>query len=76
MIVPVLLSIVVLCFYWSIFLPYASNGIIHLFSPSWGMTSFNHFITSSLPTMQSPESLKNSKLWIDAASQNAWDTSE
>jgi SNF family Na+-dependent transporter len=55
-IVPVLLSIVVLCFYWSIFLPYAGNGIIHLFSPSW-------------------ESLKSSKLWIDAASQNAWDTS-
>ncbi|CAI8024003.1 Uncharacterized sodium-dependent transporter HI_0736, partial [Geodia barretti] len=55
-IVPILLSIVVLCFYWAIFLPYAANGIIHLFSPSW-------------------ESLKDSKLWIDAASQNAWDTS-
>ena len=36
-IVPILLSIVVLCFYWAIFLPYAANGIIHLFSPSWGM---------------------------------------
>ena len=38
-IVPVLLAIVVLCFYWSIFLPYADRGIIHLFSPSWGMMS-------------------------------------
>ena len=37
-IVPVLLFIVVLCFYWAIFLPYAGNGIIHLFSPSWGNT--------------------------------------
>jgi SNF family Na+-dependent transporter len=55
-IVPVLLAIVVLCFYWAIFLPYAGNGIVHLFSPSW-------------------ESLKDSRLWIDAASQNAWDTS-
>lgn len=36
-IVPVLLGIVVFCFYWALFLPYASEGITHMFSPSFGM---------------------------------------
>ncbi len=35
-VVPVLLLIVVFCFYWALFLPHASKGIIHFFSPSWG----------------------------------------
>jgi len=35
-VVPILLFIIVFCFYWAIFLPFAADGIIHLFSPSWG----------------------------------------
>lgn len=54
-IVPVLLGIVVFCFYWALFLPYASEGITHMFSPSFA-------------------SMRSSKLWLDAISQNAWDT--
>jgi len=34
-IVPVLLFIVAFSFYWAIFLPYASEGIIHMFTPNW-----------------------------------------
>ena len=36
-IVPVLLLIVIFSFYWSLFLPFASEGITHMFSPSFGM---------------------------------------
>ena len=35
-VVPILLFIIVFCFYWALFLPYAADGIIHMFSPSWG----------------------------------------
>lgn len=35
-IVPILLGLVVFSFYWAIFLPYASEGITFMFSPSWG----------------------------------------
>ena len=35
-IVPILLGIIVLSFYWALFLPYASEGIKHMFSPNWG----------------------------------------
>ena len=34
-VVPILLFIVVFCFYWALFLPYSADGIIHMFSPSW-----------------------------------------
>ncbi len=34
--VPTLLLSVVFSFYWAIFLPYASQGIVHLFTPDWG----------------------------------------
>ena len=72
-IVPVLLAIVVFCFYWALFLPYAAEGIIHMFSPSFGklsfvFTKFNN--ESPIPAA----SMKSSKLWLDAVSQNAWDT--
>eukprot|EP00731_Ephydatia_muelleri_P011023 Em0005g1609a len=53
--ITILLAIVVFCFYWAIFLPHASKGIVHIFTPSWG-------------------SFKSSSLWLDALSQNAWDT--
>ena len=36
-IVPILLGLIVFSFYWAIFLPHASEGIIHMFSPNWGM---------------------------------------
>ena len=36
-IVPILLGIVVFSFYWGIFLDGASDGIIHMFKPHWGM---------------------------------------
>ena len=36
-IVPILLAIVVFSFYWALFLPYAADGIIHMFKPHWGM---------------------------------------
>lgn len=35
-IVPILLAIVTLSFYWALFLPWASEGIIHMFTPNWG----------------------------------------
>lgn len=35
-IVPILLVIVAFSFYWAIFLPNASDGIIHMFTPNWG----------------------------------------
>ena len=35
-IVPVLLVIVVFCFYWALFLPHASEGITYIFSPNFG----------------------------------------
>ena len=47
-IVPVLLGIVVFCFYWALFLPYASEGITHMFSPSFGMFLCVAFMFSSL----------------------------
>ena len=34
-VVPILLFIIVFCFYWALFLPYSADGIIHMFSPSW-----------------------------------------
>ena len=34
-IVPTLLVIVAFSFYWSLYLPYAGMGIIHMFSPNW-----------------------------------------
>ena len=34
-IVPILLLIVVICFYWAIFLDFADQGIIHMFTPDW-----------------------------------------
>ncbi|CAH3171060.1 unnamed protein product [Porites lobata] len=54
-IVPLLLLVLVVSFYWSLTLEYASQGISFLFSPDWG-------------------ELKNLRLWVEAASQNAWDT--
>ena len=35
-IVPLLLILLTFTFYWAIFLPSASEGIIHMFSPNWG----------------------------------------
>ena len=35
-IVPILLLTLAFSFYWAIFLPYASVGITHLFTPDWG----------------------------------------
>lgn len=35
-IVPILLFIIVFCFYWAIFLDFADEGIVHMFSPNWG----------------------------------------
>ncbi len=32
---PILLLIVVICFYWAIFLDFADRGITHMFSPEW-----------------------------------------
>jgi len=54
-IVPLLLLVLLVSFYWSLTLEYASYGITFLFTPDWG-------------------ELSNLKLWVDAASQNAWDT--
>lgn len=34
--VPVLLAIVFLSFYWAIFLPSAADGITYMFRPHWG----------------------------------------
>ena len=34
-IVPLLLLIVVFSFYWALYLPFASAGIVHMFHPSW-----------------------------------------
>ena len=34
-VVPILLFIIVFCFYWALFLPYSADGIIHMFSPTW-----------------------------------------
>lgn len=34
--VPVLLAIVALSFYWAIFLPDAADGITYMFQPHWG----------------------------------------
>ena len=41
LIVPILLILIVFSFYWAIFLPYASEGIIFLFSPGWGKNSLH-----------------------------------
>lgn len=54
-IVPLLLLVLLVSFYWSLTLEYASYGITFLFTPDWG-------------------ELSNLKLWVEAASQNAWDT--
>ncbi len=64
-IVPTLLIIVVFSFYWSLSLPYAGMGIIHMFTPNWGKkqttkqtnntASLHHSQSSSLPP--SPMSL-------------------
>lgn len=52
---PLLLLVLLVSFYWSLTLKYASHGITYLFTPDWAQ-------------------LKNLRLWVDAASQNAWDT--
>ncbi|XP_067046195.1 uncharacterized sodium-dependent transporter YocR-like [Acropora muricata] len=54
-IVPLLLLVLLVSFYWSLTLEYASYGITFLFTPDW-------------------DELSKLKLWVDAASQNAWDT--
>lgn len=54
-IMPLLLLVLVVSFYWSLTLKYASFGITYLFTPDW----------AELGTL---------RLWVDAASQNAWDT--
>ncbi len=72
-IVPVLLLIVVICFYWAIFLDYADRGIVHMFSPEWSklMTSTS---SSWLSVSLLAGSISDPQLWLDAISQNAWDT--
>ena len=40
--VPTLLLSVAFSFYWAIFLPYASQGIVHLFTPDWGMCAWKY----------------------------------
>lgn len=73
-IVPVLLVIVVFCFYWAIFLPHAAEGIIYIFTPSFGKNNFSWLLNFSYCWISYAASLKSSKLWLDAISQNAWDT--
>lgn len=34
-VVPTLLLLILFSFYWGLFLPYASIGIEHFFSPNW-----------------------------------------
>ena len=34
-VVPTLLLLILFSFYWGLFLPYASIGIKHFFSPNW-----------------------------------------
>lgn len=54
-IMPLLLFVLLVSFYWSLTLEYASYGITYLFTPDWA-------------------ELNTLRLWVDAASQNAWDT--
>ena len=80
-VVPILLAIVLFSFYWAIFLPYAHVGIEKFFSPNWGKSvpTTGHvglyviFVLFCVAWI-CVGSLGDSRMWLDAITQNAWDT--
>ncbi len=47
-IVPILLAIVLFTLYWSMYLPYAGMGLIHMFTPSWSEENCYDVIINNL----------------------------
>ena len=76
-VVPTLLLLILFSFYWGLSLPFAYIGIKHFFTPNWSKLLILQLCSLYIiMTIYAEGSFGDTKMWLDAITQNAWDTGQ